>query len=351
MKRKLAVVLAGAMACAMLLTGCGSKNDASNEYVTLTGYKGIEVPAVEDAAEVTDEDVQNYIDSVLSQNATEETVTDRPVQEGDTAVISYVGVMDGVAFEGGSAENYPLVIGSDSFIEGFEDSIIGHSIGETFDWNGLFPENYGNAELAGKPVVFTITVNGITVYNTPELDDAFVQTVSEESKTVDEYKEEVKKLLEESATTDYDYALENAAWSAVMEKAEVVKYPDGEVEELTASLIAQYEEMATYYGVDYETFLADYMGYTVEDFEAQAKVAAEESIKQSLVAKAIADAEKLVPTDDEYQAEYEVMCEEYGYENVDALIEAAGSEEDLQTIVIERIVIGWLAENCIQVNE
>ena len=335
----------------MLLTGCGSKNDASNEYVTVVGYKGIEVPAVEEAAEVTDEDVQSYITSVLEQSATEESVTDRPVQEGDTATIDFVGKMDGVEFEGGSSEDYPLVIGSDSFIDGFEDSIIGHSIGETFDWNGAFPEDYGNTEYAGKDVTFTITVNAISVSNTPELTDEFVQSVSTESTTVEEYEKEVRAMLEESAAADYDYALQDAVWSAVLEKAEVVKYPEGEVEDLTASLITQYEEMATYYGVDYETFIADYMGYTVEDFEAQAKVAAEESVKMQLVAKAIADAEKIVPTEKEYQEEYEALCEEYGYADVDALIEAAGSEEDLQATVLENIVIEWLAENCIQVNE
>lgn len=351
MKRKLAVVLAGAMVCSMLLAGCeSSKNDASNEYVTVVGYKGIEVPAVEDASTVSDEDVQSYIDSILAQNATEEAVTDRSVQEGDTATIDFVGTMDGVAFEGGSGEDYPLVIGSGSFIPGFEDSIIGHSIGETFDWNGAFPEDY-TPELAGKDVTFTITVNAITVYNTPELTDELVKTVSTESTTVEEYEKEVRTMLEENATTDYDYALQDAVWSAVLEKAEVVKYPEGEVEELTESLIAQYEEMATYYGVDYETFLADYMGYSVEDFEAQAKTAAEESVKMQLVAKAIAEAEKIVPTEEEYQAEYEAMCEEYGYENTEALIEAAGSEEDLQAIVLENVVIEWLAENCIQVNE
>ncbi len=250
MKRKLAVVLTAALASAMLLTGCGSKNDASNEYVTITGYKGIEVAAVEDAAEVTDEDVQSYISSVLEEHATEELITDRPVQEGDTAIITYVGKMDGVEFEGGSAEDYPLVIGSNSFIAGFEDSIIGHSVGETFDWNGQFPEDY-TPELAGKPVVFTITVNAIAVYTTPELTDELVQTLSETAKTVADYEEEIRTMLEESTESDYKYALQDAVWNAVMEKAEVVKYPEGQVEEVASTLIAQYEEMATYYGVDY----------------------------------------------------------------------------------------------------
>ncbi len=351
MKRRLAAVLAGTMVCAMALTGCGSKNDASNEYVTVTGYKGIEIPAVEAAVEVTDEDVQNYIDSVLAQNEVEEVITDRPVQEGDTAIISYVGKKDGVAFDGGTAEGYPLVIGSGTFIEGFEESVIGHEIGETYDWNGSFPEDYGNEELAGQAVVFTITVDGISVYTAPELTDEFVQAVSEESKTVEEYEAEIKSLLEEDATLNYEYALQNASWSAVLEKAEVVKYPEGEVEELTESLIGQYQSMAEYYGMDFETFVSSQMGYTVEQFEEQAKLAAESSVKQRLVAQAIAEAEKIVPTEKEYEAEYEKFCEEYGYADVDALMEAAGGEEKLQEIIIQNIVIEWVAENCVQVNE
>lgn len=350
MKRKLAIVLAGAMTCMVALTGCGSKNDASNEYVTIKGYKGVEVDAVDDASEVTDEDVENYIESVLAQNAEEESITDRAVQEGDIAVINFVGKIDGAEFDGGSAEDYSLEIGSDSFIDGFEDSIIGHSIGETFDWNGQFPEDY-NEELGGKDVVFTITVNEIKVENVPELTDDFVKTVSEESETVKEYKKEVKALLEENAASDSSYELQNAAWNAVMELAEVEKYPEGKVEDLTDSLIEQYTTMAEYYGMDYETFVTEQMGYTVEEFEEKAKEAAEESVKMQLVAQAIAEAEKLVPSDKEYQEKYEEMCEEYGYDDVDALIEAAGSEEDLQAIVLENIVMEWLADNCVQVKE
>ena len=161
MKKKLAMLVAGTLAASMLLSGCSS-NDASNDYVTVGGYKGIEVDDVEEPAEVTDDDVNNYIEAVRNQYATSEQITDRGVIAGDTVNIDFVGKIDGEAFDKGSAEGYDLQIGSGSFIDGFEDSIIGHTPGETFDWNGKFPDDYSNnPDLAGKDVTFTITVNYI----------------------------------------------------------------------------------------------------------------------------------------------------------------------------------------------
>ena len=349
MKKKIAVMLAGTAVCAMVMTGCSS-NEASNDYVTVVGYKGIEVDKVDEAEEVTDESVENYINAVLAQNATEEEITDRPVESGDTVNINFVGKQDGVEFDGGTAENYALTIGSGSFIDGFEDSVIGHNIGDTYDWNGKFPDDYSNnPDLAGKDVVFTITVNSISKSTTPELTDEFVKTVSEESSTVEEYKKEIKKTLEENASTDYDSALQDAAWTAVLEKAEVKKYPEEELKEMTDSLIQQYKDAAEYYQMDYEEFIEQQMGYSLEEFEKQVDLAAKESIKSKLVAEVIGEKEKLVPADEDMEKEFEKLAEEYGYESVDALKEAA-DEDSLKTIVIQNNVKEWLAEHCIQVK-
>lgn len=335
----------------MFLTGCSS-NEASNDYVTVGGYKGVEVADIEEPEEVTDESVDNYIQAVLAQYATQEEITDRAVESGDTVNIDFVGKMDGEAFDGGSSEGYNLQIGSGAFIPGFEDSIIGHMPGDTFDWNGQFPEEYSNnPDLAGKDTTFTITVNyicGETTY--PELTDEMVQTLSEDSKTVDEYKEEVKKMLEENGTTDFDTQLQEAAWEAVLEKAEVKKYPDDEVEKFTETLIEQYKATAESYEMEYEDFLAQYYGLSVEDFEQQAEDAAKETVKQRMVAEVIAEKEKIMPNDEELQEEYEKLAEEYGYEDVDALKEIA-DEETLENIVIIRRVKEFLAEHAIQVKE
>lgn len=351
MKRKAAGLLTGVLVTAMFLTGCSS-NSASSDYVTVNGYKEVEVDDIEEPDEVTDEDVDQYIEAVLTQYGTTEQITDRAVASGDTVNIDFVGKIDGEEFDGGSSEAYNLEIGSGSFIEGFEDSIIGHMPGETFDWNGKFPDDYQNTDYAGKDVTFTITVNyicGETTY--PELTDELVQTISEESKTVEEYRKEVKKLISENGTTDYDTQLQSAAWDAVLEKAEIKEYPEGEIEEYKTQLTDQYKQIAEQYGMEYADFLEQYYGISEEEFEEQAESAAEQTVKERIVAEAIADKEKLTPkNDEEWQEEYEKLAEEYGYEDVDALKEAA-DEDTLKNIITLNKVKEFLAEHAIQVKE
>lgn len=352
MKRKTAVLLIGALMVTMLSTGCSS-NSVSNDYVSVGGYKEVEVEDIEEPDDVTDEEVEDYIEAVLSQYGTQEEITDRAVEEGDTANIDFVGKMDGEVFDGGSGEDYNLEIGSENFIDGFEDSVIGHMPGETYDWNGNFPDEYlPNPDFAGKDVTFTITVNyicGETVV--PELTDEYVQMLSEESETVEEYREEVRKQLSEDETTDYELLLQEAAWEAVLEKAEIKAYPEGEVEEYTQELIDQYKELADSYEMEFSDFLEQFYGVTEESFEEQAKSAAEESIKERLIAEAIADKEGLAPkNDDEWQTEYEALAEEYGYEDADALLEVA-DEDTLKSIVTINLVKEFLAEHAIQVKE
>lgn len=349
MKKKLAMLVAGTLAASMLLSGCSS-NDASNDYVTVGGYKGVEVDDVEEPDEVTDDDVNNYIDAVRNQYATSEQITDRGVIAGDTVNIDFVGKMNGEAFDGGSSEGYDLQIGSGSFIDGFEDSIIGHKPGETFDWTGKFPDDYSNTELAGKDVTFTITVNYINGESQlPELNDEFVQEVSEKSKTVKEYKKEIKKQLAESNTSDYDTQLQDEAWNAVLDKAEVKKYPDGDVEDIENQIKEQYQNAADSYGLSFEDFLSQYYSMTEDDFNEQVTEAAKTTVKQRLVAQAIADKEKLTAGKKELNKEYKKLAEQYGYKDVDALKEIA-DEDTLKNIVITNKVKEFLADNCIQVK-
>ena len=208
-------VLAGLLAGAMILSGCAQSTGLETDDIKITVYKGVEVAEVEKPAEIVDEDVEIEIQATLEAHANIIEITDRAVQDGDTVDINFVGKVDGEAFDGGSADNYSLVIGSGTFIDGFEDSIIGHKAGETFDWNGQFPEEY-TPELAGKDCVFTITVNAITVEEKAELNDEFVKKVSETSTTVEEYKKEIKTQLEEAAQSNYEYSLKSAAWKAVL---------------------------------------------------------------------------------------------------------------------------------------
>lgn len=352
MKNKAAILLSGVLAVSMFLVGCSS-NNASNEYVSIGGYKGIEVADIEEPEEVDGEKVDEYIKAVLSQYSTPEEIKDGEVKSGDTVNIDFVGKMDGEAFDGGSSEGFNLEIGSGSFIPGFEDSIIGHKPGETFDWNGNFPDPYtGNPDLSGKDVTFTITVNficGETI--TPELTDEFVQTVSEKSKTVEEYKKEIEKQLTETGTTDFDLQLQDAAWQAVLEKAEIKGYPDGELEKVKKELTDPYREAAETEELEFEDFLQQYYGVDEKEFEKQAEDAAKDSIEQKLVAQVIAEQEKLIPTDAELEKEYETLAEDYGYEDVESMKEAAGDEEILKEIIILNRVKEFLAEHAIQVKE
>lgn len=223
MKKKIAVSIIGIAVSAIFLTACEASKGLETDDIKITQYKGVEVDQVQKPAEITDEDVEKDIQTTLDAQAETKEITDRGVKEGDIVNIDFVGKIDGKAFDGGSAEKYDLTIGSDSFIDGFEDSIVGHQKGDKFDWNGKFPDNYDNTEYAGKDVVFSIVLNSISERKVPELTDELVAKLSEKAKSVKEYKEEVKEQLETTAQQSYDASLGSEVWQAVLENTEVKK--------------------------------------------------------------------------------------------------------------------------------
>lgn len=350
MKKRIAMLLTGAAAASMILAGCSKSKGLETDEMTISVYKGVEIDAVAKPGEVTDEDIENAIQATLQTNATQEEVTDRAVESGDTATIDFTGKIDGAEFEGGSSTDYPLLIGSGTFIEGFEDSVIGHNIGDAYDWQGKFPDDYNNADYAGKDVVFSITVKGISKQSVPELTDEFVRSVSGDSKNVKEYKEEVKKQLESDNKENYENSISQSVWQKVLDNTEIKKYPEKEVKKISDSLVDQYKTTAEYYQQDYETFIQDQMGYSVEEFEKQVDDAAKASIKQTMVTEAIADKEKIKMSDDEYKKQLKKIAESFGYEDVDALKESA-EEDDLKDMALNNMVKEWLTENCVQVKE
>ena len=301
MKKRIMTLVTGILASAAVLTGCSGSKGLETDALSISVYKGVEIDEIQKPAEVTDEDVENTIQSSLQMNATQEEITDRPVEDGDIATIDFTGKINGQEFEGGSSTDYPLTIGSGLFLDGFEDSVIGHNIGDTYDWQGKFPDNYQNAEYAGKDVVFTITVKGIAEESVPELNDNFVKSVSEKSKSVKEYKEEVRKQLTDDNETSYENQVGQAVWQKVLENTEIKKYPEDEMKELSKTLIDQYKSMAEYAEQDYETYIQEQMGYSVEEFEKQVEEAAKASLKQSMVTEAIADKEKIKLSNKEYK--------------------------------------------------
>ena len=340
MKKRTVMAVTGVLAVAMLLGGCQQSKGLETDDLKITQYKGVEVDQVEKPEEVTDEEVENSIQSTLESMAESKEITDRAVKDGDITNIDFVGKIDGKKFDGGSAEAYDLTIGSDSFIYGFEDSIIGHKVGDKFDWEGKFPDDYGNTDYAGKDVTFTITVNSITEQVIPELTDEIVAQLSEESKNVKEYKEEVKKQLEEDNESSYNDSLSSEVWEAVLNNTEVKKYPDGEKEDIEKQLREQYEQMAEAYEMEFADLL-EQMGMDEETFNQQAALAAEESVKSQMVVDAIAKKEKIELDDETYEKEVKNLAEKYGYESADSLKEQVG-EEDLKDLILSNLVKEWL---------
>lgn len=348
MKKRTIMLLTGIFASAAILAGCSQSKGLETDALSISVYKGVEIDEIDKPAEVTDEDVEGAIQSTLQMNATQEEVTDRPVEEGDTATIDFTGKIDGQEFDGGSATDYPLSIGSGMFIEGFEDSVIGHNIGDTYDWPGKFPDNYPTADVAGKDVVFTITVKGITKSAIPELTDNFVRSVSKKSENVEEYREEVNQQLEVDNKENYEAQVSQAVWQKVLDNTEIKKYPEDEIKEISNNLIDQYKSMAEYAEKDYETYIKEQMGYSVEEFEKQVEEAAKSSIKQSMVTEAIADKEKIKVGDKEYDEQLKSIAADYGYEDVESLKEVV-EEDDLKDIALNNMVRDWLKEHSVQV--
>lgn len=308
-----------------------------NGKVTLGEYKGIEV--TKDPVEVTDEELQQAIDQDLAAHEKKVDV-DREVKDGDVVNIDYAGTKDGVAFDGGTAKGYDLTIGSNQFIDGFEDGLIGAKKGDKVSLNVTFPENYQNKDLAGKPVVFEVTVNSIQEKQVPELNDAYVQE-NTKSKTVDEYKEETKQTLLKSKNDAAEQKVKNDIYTAISANCKV----EPEQKAIDANydnLIARYTNQAAAYGMDFTTFITAFTGMKEEDFKTAAKTQAEEIVKQRLIVNAIAEKEKLAVTDDDRKE----VATELGYENAEELIKAEGQFE-VDDYVMNNKVMEYLMQNAV----
>lgn len=277
--------------------------------VTLGEYKGVVVDKVN--TEVTDEDVEAELQKELKKQARKVEVTDRPVADGDTVDLDFEGSVDGVPFEGGKGSNYSLKIGSGTFIPGFEEQLVGAKIGEELDVNVTFPEEYQAEELAGKPAVFKCLVNAIEAEELPELDDEFAAEVSE-FETLAEYKADVRKNLEESRVKEAADAKEEAAISAAVENA-TIDIPAPMLETEQERMIDEFAQQLSYQGLSFDQY-CQYTGASREAMKDQVKPQAERRIRTRLVLEAVAEAEKIEVTDEQYDEEIKVMAEAYGRE-------------------------------------
>ncbi|MBQ6550948.1 MAG: trigger factor [Lachnospiraceae bacterium] len=277
--------------------------------VELGEYKGIDVERK--TAEVTDEEVDQEIDRVREQNSRTIDVDDRPVQDGDIAVIDYEGFCDGEAFEGGKAENHELTIGSHSFIDTFEDQIIGKNIGDEFDVNVTVPEEYHAENLKGKPAVFKVKVNGIKVKELPELDDEFASEVSD-FETLDEYKADVRKGIADRKQGELDNARRDEILKKAVENAKF-EVPDKMIEFQARQMVNDYAQRLEMQGLSMDMYMK-YTGQTMSGMVDQMKDQAKMRIENSLVLEAIAKAEGIEVTDEDLNEQINKMAESYQIE-------------------------------------
>ena len=306
--------------------------DAS-EYVTLGEYKDLTVEVA--PVEVTDEQV---MDKIASE--TKQTLTEGTVESGDTVNIDYVGKIDGEEFDGGSAEGYDLEIGSCTFIDGFEDGIIGMQVGDTKDLELKFPEDYHSTDLAGKDVVFTVTVNSIS--RVPELTDEVADSVVE-GMTAEAYQESVRQDLEDQAKESQKTEAEQKLLQAVYENATIDGYPEENLQYTIKRATDYYEWLASMYGMSLDDYLKNY-GMTQDEFNEQIQPVAEEALGEEMTLLAIAKEENIEVSDEEYEDGLARYAEAQGMDDPSKLEEAYG-ENYIKNSLLQEKVLDFLYEN------
>ena len=275
----------------------------------LGAYKGIEISKVDNT--VSEEDVEARLNEMVNRNARLTSVEDKALENGDTAVIDFEGFENGVAFEGGKGENYDLVIGSNTFIPGFEDQLVGKKAGEEVEVNVTFPETYHAENLAGKPVVFNVKVNDVKVKEVPALDDEFAKDTTE-FETLAELRADVKAKLEEQAKNAADAEMRNALVEKVSANTEV-EVPEAMVQHQIDNMLMELNYQLQYQGLNLEQLL-QMTGRGLDELREERRADAERLVKSSLVLEAIAEKENVEANDADVDAELEKMAAMYNME-------------------------------------
>lgn len=345
MKRKIAGIIVALLTVSML-TGCAGKAKAQElkdmkveKYVTLGEYKGLEVSV--DPVSVDESEVESLMTSAYSNYVTVENggIVDRAVAEGDTVNIDYVGTKDGVAFDGGTASGYNLTIGSGKFIDGFEDGLVDVMPGETVELNLTFPEGYGNADLAGQAVVFTVTVNFIAP---TDMQDAVVATMGIEGvDTVEGLRQYAYDYLYSNAEYNYNTSVENAVMQAFMNSCVFGEIPQDIIDKYAEMAKEGITKQAQSYGMDAETFVSTFYGMTFDEFlEGYSR----EASRQDIAFQAVANKENLNMTDEELNTALQEYATGAGYDTVEEFIGEEPIESYRDYLMCEK-VLDFLVEN------
>ena len=303
--------------------------------IEIKDYKGIEIEKM--STEVTEDMIDHEIEHVRERNSRMVTVEDRAAQKGDTVVIDFEGFCDGVAFDGGKAENYNLELGSGSFIPGFEDQVIGHSTDDEFTIDVTFPEEYQNEDLKGKDAQFKIKLHEIKVKELPEVDDEFVKDVSEKD-TVAEYREELKGEIAHRLEHQAEHDVDDKLTDAILAKVEG-DIPSQMIDNEAQNMMREMDMRLRQQGMDMNTYLK-YTGMTADSVLEMYKPEAEKRVKMRLALEKIAKLEEIAPTEEQLEDEYKKMAEAYNMEadKIKEIIPAESVTEDLKTELAMKLV-------------
>lgn len=309
--------------------------------VTLGEYKGVEVKKAE--AVVTDEDVENELTAARKKNGRLIDVEDGAIEDGDNTIIDFTGYIDDKTFDGGAGTDYPLVIGSHSFIDGFEDQLIGKKKGETCDVNVTFPAEYHADELAGKPAKFVVTIKEVKRNELPELNDEFASEVSE-FETLDAYKEDVKNKLAETKQAQATAENENNVVQKVVDNAQM-DIPAPMVDEQVRNMIEDYARRLQSQGISFDQYL-QFTGSTIEQLQEQMRPQAELRLRTRLVLEAVVAAEKIEPSEELVEAEIKKMSENYKMdaEQIKTIMGEAGMAQMKADMAVQEAVDFLVAE-------
>ena len=308
--------------------------------VTLGKYKGVQVTTIDTSASA--EEVEQELNRERENNARTITVEDRPVADGDTAVIDYEGFVDGKPFEGGKAENHSLVIGSHSFIDTFEEQLVGKNTGDELEVHVTFPEEYHAAELAGKPAVFQVKINEIKAKELPELDDEFAQDVSEFD-TLEEYKDSLKKRLVDRKEASAKREKEEEAINKIIDKSKM-EIPEAMLETQIDTMMNQFANQIAQQGLSLEQYM-QFSGMTMANMQEQMKPDALKRIQTSLVLEQIAKEENIQISEEEVEAEFARMAEMYGMEAEQIKTIMGGEVEGMKKDLAVQKAVDLIMEN------
>ena len=311
--------------------------------VSLGKYKGVEVEKID--VSVSDEEVEAELSAEQEKNASYNEITDRPVADGDKVNLNFEGFVDGVAFEGGKGEDYPLTIGSGSFIPGFEEQLVGAEIGKEIEVNVTFPENYQSAELAGKPAVFKCTVLKITEKVLPELNDEFADDVSEFS-TLEEYKADIRKNLEVKKEEKARTEKENKVIDAIIADSEI-EIPEPMLKAQQEQIVDEFAQRLQSQGLNIDQYFS-YIGGSREKMMEEVKDQADKRIRTRLVLEEIVKAENIVATEEDFEVELGKLAEAYGtdVDTVKKIFEGREKDRMMEDIAVQKAV-SFVADNAV----